>query len=115
MSARKETGGCRGRADIDVQPERGTPAAGGAGPPAWGSPRVFCVAAQAIPLPASGHGLSSLPHDADVALRMVPRGGEPFAIRAPRGVVTADMVFGLRYLQSGGAKLALVRALDVNE
>src|SRR3954453_16532521 len=101
MSARGETGGGRGPADIAAHPGRGTPASHGGGP-VWGSPRVFCVAAQAIPLPASGHDLSSLPHGADVALRMVPGAGEPFAIRAPRGLVTADMVFGLRYVQSDG-------------
>jgi hypothetical protein len=49
----------------------------------------------------------------DVALLSVPTPDEAFVLRAPRGRLTAGALFGLRFLESGRTRLALLRALEV--
>jgi hypothetical protein len=70
-----------------------------------------CVLAQAMAF--SEERGSSPGGILDVALLSVPTHDEGFVLRAPRGTFTAGALFGLRFLESGRTRLALVRALEV--
>ncbi|MDX6525159.1 MAG: hypothetical protein QOI43_670 [Gaiellales bacterium] len=78
-----------------------------------GRPRVFGVAARAIPI--SDDGGSWQDHGIDVALLMTPRPDEPFALRAPRGALGSGKRFVLRCPGLERDRGALARITDVSE
>jgi hypothetical protein len=78
-----------------------------------GRPRVFGVAARAIPI--SDDGGSWQDHGIDVALLMTPRPDEPFALRAPRGALGSGKRFVLRCPGLERERGALARTTDVSE
>jgi hypothetical protein len=78
-----------------------------------GAPRVFGVAARAIPL--SDGGGSLLEHGIDVALLMTPHSDEPFAMRVGRGTLGAGRRFVLRCPGLERGRGALARTTAVSE
>src|SRR5882672_11677082 len=93
-------------------PRGGEPVAPGTAAVSRGA-HVFAIAAAAVPIPrAAGR---TIREEVEVALLAIPRVGEDFWIRAPRGVVHAGALFVLRRSELGRPHIVLVRALSVTE
>lgn len=74
---------------------------------------VFTIAATVLPIPRTA--APTVDREADVALLVVPRAGEDFSIRVPRGTIRAGALFALRRVELGHPHVELVRALAVDE
>jgi hypothetical protein len=93
-------------------PRGGEPAAPGPAAVSRGA-HVFAIVAAAVPIPRAAG--PTIREEVEVALLAIPRVGEDFWIRAPRGVVHAGALFVLRRSELGRPHIVLVRALSVTE